>query len=163
MSRKGSTGSSLGICNCWSLSVVSIASVVNSGSLTIAMGRVLYRYQDLLSPSVFNLWKVYVQHTVAKLRRSFADAEGPAQRHDAFKFAEAALGTQVRKNLSAVGPSFLFTRDSESGVANTYFDLFGSYTRQFDSNRNHRFCFAKIDRRRPGSGGQRVFSFSRFL
>src|SRR6185369_16072430 len=91
MSRKGSTGSSLGICNCWSLSVVSIASVVNSGSLTIAMGRVLYRYQDLLSPSVFNLWKVYVQHTVAKLRRSFADA---------------ALGTQVRKNLRRLGRLF---------------------------------------------------------
>src|SRR5215213_6758620 len=36
MSRNGSTGSSFGICNCWSLSVASIASV-NSGSLTIAI------------------------------------------------------------------------------------------------------------------------------
>src|ERR1700741_2319278 len=175
MSRKGSTGSSLGICSCWSLSVVvaSIASV-NSGSLVIAMDVpfrlpinshvcVLNRYQDLLSSAILDLWKIDMQHTVAKLSRNIADAESPTQRYKAAKLSETAFRTKIGNDSTPVLSSFLFTPDPELGVANTNLDLLGRYPRKFYANTDRFFRLTQSHRRRPRSGDQWIFRLGRFL
>ena len=88
--------------------------------------RVLNFYQDLLSPSVLNLWKMNVQHTVAKVCGGIAQAERPAQMHDASKLPEASFRTKVGKNFSTVWASFLFTPDAELGATQADLDLVGS-------------------------------------
>src|SRR5688500_7809304 len=116
MSRNGNTGSSLGICNCWSVSVVSIASV-NSGSFTIAMGAAFYLLlsdafcrrraycaqpkllgsflldsnYNLVPAAIFDLRQMNVKHAVLHVGRHIAHAERPAQRNDAAELAVAPL------------------------------------------------------------------------
>jgi len=118
---------------------------------------------DLPSPAIFNLRKINVKHAVFHAGGGVANTNRPTQVNNPPELPIEAFGTEIRHDTPPGRSSFLFTINSEFGVAEANLDLFGADAGKLGAHDYHLFRFTNVDGRCPCTRDQRVLCFSRFL